>query len=212
MQETQEQLVGKLRKILGNPGLSELTDEQIEFALENTLAEYSRHRPRKAYRVLNVVAGTSQYILPADVLAVEDVAFEPFGSASVGSDPGLQAVINAVDKTQRIMYGPDWEYNTSENILTLTPEPSKTSVVIYIAHILHSLESVSERDRAMFVDYACGEAKEIWGNARNKRLVKVPTATGDMTFDNGKALREEGALQKARAFSSLKGGSPLIYG
>lgn len=219
MLETLTQLVSEVREELGNPLDSEISDASIQSAITKAVNEYSRFKPRKELVTLNIVAGQQTYPLPDDVIRVSDLAYcdmvewnahlgDLYPDISKLDNPSLLTMLYQKVEGLSERLGHTWEV-IDRNII-LSPVPSSSGFLIYVANKAHTLETVPQYHKELLKKFILGECMIRLGRSRNKKITSVPTVNGSIKFDAGKDWRVEGEILKQEFYKELGSNATVV--
>lgn len=226
--------VGVIRSRLGSPLDFEITDADIENAIDASIVEYSRLRPRLREIQLPLWQDRDYYDLDSDVIDVvdcilafnggyQDYTISPefpyneydkeayrFSSSPHASERQVDEIANEVFDRYK---GYAWEFLADEGKLRITPTPRVGGNTWIKVAYMHTAETFPARDIEIMYLYALGEAMETLGRFRSK-VKELPTGVGyKMKLDGGALLMAE-AKEKKKQFYDIffTGGTPVTAG
>lgn len=218
--------VGYLRTRIGSPLTFEISDAAIVMALTEALREYSRYRPLKKNRPLDLVADVDRYVLDADVTAVLDcvVAFKEdapprfIGSPNLYGEPYRPSrsldLIEAMEAEAAERFdGHSWEFDGSTGELVIFPPPPHTVTTSVTTAHTHTEATMPDRDLPLMLKFAQAEAMTTLGLFRSK-VKELPTGVGyKMTLDAGETLLKEAERKRKEFYDEIAdGGSWIVTG
>jgi len=219
------QTVADIRNRLGNPLPAEISDTAIENAINASLVEYSRFRPRKKVVTIQLVPGQDFYPLEHGVIGVVDCILSFKGDTDADYYISPDIPVNAYENPwkpdplddfeldQRDIYdGYDWEYYPDTNQLRIVPAPDFYGVTEATVELMWEPSNFPNKEYETMMLFALAEAAEILGRFRSK-LKEVPTGVGyKMTLDSGETLRAEALKKKEEFYRRLQQGGSVVKG
>lgn len=221
---------------LGYPNIEvELCDEQLEWAIENTLDEFVRHNLLDSLRYWRIPtqSNVSQYELPPDLTVVRDVStlkiaeFDTVFGTDVLINPlylrnskeAYQDVLTfwlseAAFETWRRVYGLNlsWDIIEGGKMIRIYPTPRDTRYMILKGSYRPTMATFDERSlktkHELFRRLMIAHAMTVLGRIRGKRTSGINTSQGVVQLD-GNELRQEADrdLEKIRT-EMLASGNP----
>jgi len=221
---------------LGYPNVEvELCDEQLEWAIENSLDEFVRHNLLDSTRYWRIPTATnvSQYALPPDLTIVRDVStlkiaeFDTVFGTDILVNPlylrnskeAYQDILTfwlseAAFETWRRVYGLNlsWDVIEGGKLIRVYPTPRETRYMIIKGSYRPTMTTFDERSlknkHELFRRLIVAHAMTTLGRIRGKRVSGINTSQGVVQLD-GNELRQEAAtdLEKIR-IELLASGNP----
>ena len=210
-----------IRRQLGSPTVVvELTDDQLDDAIAEALAVYSKSMPKIIRVVVAGSAGVSSYVVPAGAygraaidLEAEPIyqtghevdIFNPFELEMVYSrdEQGYTdyaMMLAGVKQAKAILSADlDWEFRvgddpaTDAGVLYISPPPADTRNYILVCVTDWTLADAPARQHSWLRKYALAHAKVTLGYIRRKFAEIQGTQTTLRT--DGEALVQEGAAE-----------------
>lgn len=222
-----DSLVTELRTRLGDPSESALPPEQLDYAVEEALREYSRYVPMGSFHVFDLLTGVSTYDLPEGVEHVDDlwvrtgtVAGDAYGdffafmaSLSYGLPQSGYEMLSEQNFTPSRELG--WSLIVtagSPPVLSISPEPLVDYKAVAELSSPRGWSNVGEEARAHLLRYAMAVSLEYIGLRRSKSIVQIPTATGSLKLANGHVEREEARRLRSEFRRLLGAGATTVAG
>ena len=106
----------------------------------------------------------------------------------------------------------NWEFLADDRLIRLIPAPDTKGTAVYEASILHTLETVPDKDKQTFLLWVQAICMEVMGRKRRKKITEVPTGSGSIKLDDGTSLRQEAMVLKEQFKKKLGFGLPMIKG
>lgn len=240
MNVSQGELLSELYLRLGNLySNEEVTQPLVSLFLKEALEEYSKLRPKSQRFVVPIVAGQDVYPLDPSVIKVTEVilpealtsqAFLPvdtgnfnlmggtivpannslpdFRDISIYQNPSIVTIEEMKRKEFSKFFS--YSYEILQSSIRLTPVPSSDSNFVYVGSIAQTVTDTPDRDKVLLVNYVLGSCYYYVGVNRNTKFTQVPSPTGEIKMDNGKALMEEGKALKQDFYKKLSSGETAI--
>jgi hypothetical protein len=211
---------------LGYPTVSiELEDAHILQAIEDTIEEFQKYRP-KEYMQCQLLAKGVYIIQPPensigllnidysiqqrlDSMSVEaNLLYDPFYFISSGAIGGID--IELYDLTRRWMetvgrvFSAEFDYQiTDDGLFIFSPYQVKATILWAMPL---SLDEIRREYQTLFKKLMMAKCKKILGLIRSK-YSGVPAAGGTLQLD-GERLRDEGAADEEKFIDELRRTSP----
>lgn len=234
---TISEIQGKLRRGVGNPSTTTLSETQILDAIASAVKEYSKGRPIEVLDYLTTEGEKSDYTLSSKtrIMDVKDVYYstavsyvfdEYFPDApnlgrlegiSIFDNPSIWTqYIQRLEQYQRIFDG-DFIFNQAAKILTLIPAPTNSgNRVYYVWKQMHEVGetrvTVPEDDIETFLLWAKAECKEMMAGKRGEQIQSVSGYGESVSLgSSSKDLNEEAENLRGR-FNKKMCGSTIVVG
>lgn len=226
---TKNEIATEVRGRLGDPSEAELPSTQVDRAVDGALREFSRYYPEVVEVSLVLVAGQSEYELPAGSLEVSEAAHDarsPFHPDAMGiprnaypgpSDEHFDRWRGLHDDytVRRDEIEPELQVIARTGqppVLRIIPTPKHGGTMALVVDIIRDSDSLTETETEGVVNWAEGDCLEYIGRKRSKSVTDIPTATGRLKLSDGKDLRDEGRDQKKDQACSWGVGATVIEG
>lgn len=228
---------GRLRRGVGNPSITTLSEAQLLDAIASAVKEYSKGRPIEVLTYLTTIGAIADYSLSSKsrIMDVKDVYYstavtytfdEYFPDApnlgrlegiSIFENPSIWTqYIQRLEQYQRIFDG-DFIFSKATKLLTLIPVPTSSgNKVYYIWKQMHEVSetqvTIPEDDLETFLLWAKAECKEMMAGKRGEQIQSVSGYGESVSLgSSSKDLNEEAQGLRDR-FNQKMGGSFIVVG
>lgn len=207
---------------MGSPSTSELTDTQIENALDSAVNEYSRYKPKRVYTEFETEAHKAEVELTAvipgsAVLEVVDCFYDPTGvfwdsdlyytlpGVSISGLSGISMFHNpsiVLQYQQKLeafkhYFGGDWDFY--DGTLRLLPPPSSSGIKVgIIANCLKGLADIPDVEEDTLLLWAEAQAGKLLAEKR-ARIASINMEGASVNLDAGQVTLKL-AEQKEKEF------------
>ena len=178
-----DQLKVKIRSNLGSPSETDITNEQIDDAIDAAISEYSKYRPKTVYTVFETEADKAEItlseVIPGSaVINVIDCFWDPIGATwdsdfyrsfpefgggltgiSVFQNPSIVVQYQQKLEAFRRHFGGDWDYYDDTLMLLPPPSSSGTKVGLIAACVkgLAEIPDIDENDLLLWAEAQAGK-------------------------------------------------------
>lgn len=205
-----EQLVTEVMDGIGNPLETEISKASVELAINKAIAEYSRYKPKVLYKLIELEKDKNVYDIPneenvMDVICCSRKELVSLIGSNVGlsmlESPSLATIFYSKLESLDTKIGCDWEYVDGQIVLYRIPVDS--GFFAYKAGCMHTVQTIPQKDKELIVMFSIGECLIKLARKRNKKVEKVPTVSGTISFDDGSSYKEEGQTLQDNFYRSL---------
>jgi len=191
---SQSELQDKLRRGLGNPSLTVLSEDQARDAVDSAVKEYSKNRSIEILDFFGTIKDKAVYDLSdkTGIMRVKDVFYSAsqdyvfeglqpdysmlgrLEGISLFENPSIwMQYMQRLESYKRIFDG-DFEYDRANKMLRLIPPPMTTGrKVFFIWTKRHTVETIPEDDEDLLLLWAKGEAKEMMASRKGNEIQSV---------------------------------------
>lgn len=195
-----EEVVDDVRERLGNVEDAKLPGDQIERAIESGLREFARYLPIRRQTEITLVKDQYEYEVPEGAIGVYkfDVKHatinttDPFQLSFEGeyAFPSFDEFLDQmVDEAQVVQTSTVPTLILSPELVFGVPRFSDSYRLFVTLEYARSLDQLSDREVESMVNYVLGDCLMYLSNRRSKAVVRIPTATGYLTLDQGETFR-----------------------
>jgi hypothetical protein len=219
-------MVAKLTAMLGSTGVS-IPSASLQSAIDSALDDLARLKPKVQYVPVTLIAGISEYDVPADTYNVLDVVFPDLGTV----DPdvfGPVSLADAVDFHRHSLlvilaqkweqfdnsFGYNWEYNIDTKKVLVMPTPHVNSLMVLRIAQKRTIEELPDSLLIVVEKLALAEALRSLAVTVGGGITSVPIGIGNVSFSSERLTQQADAL-RAEALKRLgtnDGGGAVLIG